>query len=137
MRSSWTLKTLFFFNFGRSTPPRGNVWPEKTNFQVFFPKTQNGRPPPKHFLQCFHYFPTSCYSEVHIEVLQKPRSQSIGFHSPARGVDNPRPFLNNHRPVVTWICKSYIFIFQCCFMYIVAILSKASENKTNETEVVD
>ena len=128
---------IFNFNFGRSTPPMGNVWPEKTNFQVFSENPKWAAPSPKHFLQCFHYFPTSCYSEVHIEVLQKPRSQSIGFHSPARGVDNPRPFLNNHRPVVTWICKSYIFIFQSCFMYIVAILSKASENKTNETEVVD
>ena len=33
--------------------------------------------------------------------------------------------------------KVITFIFQSYSMYIVAILSKASENKTNETEVVD
>ena len=108
------VKTLFFFNFGRSTPP-GGMSGQIRQISNFFPKFINGSPPPKHFLQCFLYFPTSCYSEVHIEVLQKPRSQSIGFHSPARGVDNPRPFLNNHRPVVTWICKSYYIYFSKLF----------------------
>ena len=35
---------IFNFNFGRSTPPMGNVWPEKTNFQVFFRKPKMGGP---------------------------------------------------------------------------------------------